>query len=330
MRSRDWAWWRPLLGLILFAVVYIVAASVVVVFAVVAHAAPNLAMTDLSDPLVLFITNLSLIVAIPAVWLVWVAVHGMGRGWSESVLARLRLRLFGPFALRALLTLGVAIGISVLIGILVDPSSVHGPGSDFGWLLLVVVFTTPLQSAAEEYFFRGYFSQAIGGWIRSPRAGAITAALITATLFSLAHGPTDVWAFLDRFAFGLAASTLVWLTGGLEASIVLHAVNNVLVFLLAGLLGQGVTTDDTSGPGLVFFVIDVLGMAAYVWLIALARHRLRPETLTAALDLRLPRPAVPGVLPPPARPSGMVVSGAAPPSGYPTGYGAPRHPWGMG
>lgn len=331
MRSRDWAWWRPLLGLLLFAVVYTVAVVLVVVFALLAHATPDLAMTDLSDPAVLLITNLTLIVAIPAVWLVWVAVHGMGRGWSESVLARLRLRLFRPFTGRALVTIGAAVVISGLIGLIGDPGSVHGPGSDFGWLVLVVLLTTPLQSAAEEYFFRGYFSQAIAGWIRSPRAGAITAALITATLFSLAHGPADIWAFLDRFAFGLAASCLVWLTGGLEASIVLHAVNNVLVFLLAGLLGQAVSTDDSSGSGaVIFLVLDVGAMAAYVWLVARCRDRLRPETHTAALDLRLPGPAGPGVLPLPAGASGMVVSGVAPPSGYPAGPGAPRHPWGMG
>ena len=37
---------------------------------------------------------------------------------------------------------------------------------------------------------------------------------------------------------------MVWLTGGLEAAIVLHAVNNVLVFVLAGALGEGVATEE--------------------------------------------------------------------------------------
>src|SRR3712207_8477032 len=54
------------------------------------------------------------------------------------------------------------------------------------------------------------------------------------------------WTFLDRFAFGLAASAVVWLTGGLEAAIVLHAANNVVVFLLAGSLGEGVATESRS------------------------------------------------------------------------------------
>ena len=72
-----------------------------------------------------------------------------------------------------------------------------------------------------------------------------------APLFSAAHGPQDLLTFLDRFAFGLAASAVVWLTGGLEAAIVLHAVNNVLVFVLAGALGEGVATEEVpAGSGL--------------------------------------------------------------------------------
>ena len=43
---------------------------------------------------------------------------------------------------------------------------------------------------------------------------------------------------------------MVWLTGGLEAAIVLHAVNNVLVFVLAGALGEGVATEEVpEGSG---------------------------------------------------------------------------------
>jgi membrane protease YdiL (CAAX protease family) len=331
MRSRDWAWWRPVLGLLLFAVVYTVAAVVIVLPVVVTGVVPDLAVTDLANPTVLLVTNLTLIVAIPSVWLAWVVAHGMRMGWSASVVAHLRRRLFVPFAVRALLTIGVGIAVSVVLGWLADPASVQGPVRDLGWVLVVVLLTTPLQSAAEEYFFRGYLSQALAGWIRSPRAGAVVAAVLSAALFSAAHAPGDLLAFLDRFGFGLAASATAWLTGGLEAAIVLHAVNNVLVFLLAGLLGQGLADDTASGPGLLFLAVDLLSMGGYVWLVARARHRLRPETRTAALDLSggpapLGGPAVPGAVVPWPAPSGIVVPGVAPP----WGSGAPRHPWGMG
>ncbi|PRY45715.1 hypothetical protein LY71_115113 [Geodermatophilus tzadiensis] len=289
MRSRDWAWWRPLLGLLLFVVAYSVAAFVVVLVTLLTGIEPDLELLDLVDPGVLLITNLSLIVAIPIVSLLWVAAHGMSPGWSASVLARLRWRLFAPFTLRALATLGVGIGLSVVLGFAFGDGGVSGPVDDLVWLLLVVVLTTPIQSAAEEYVFRGYLSQAIAAWIRGPRAGALVAAVVTAALFSAAHAPGDVATFLDRFAFGLAASAVVWLTGGLEAAIVLHAVNNVLVFLLAGTLGDDVATEEVpAGTGLLFLLLTVVAMAGYVALVAASRRKLRPELLTPARDLRVP------------------------------------------
>jgi uncharacterized protein len=287
MRSRTWAWWRPLAGLALLLVVYVVAAVVLVLVAVVTGITPDLALLDLVDPATLVVTNLSLILFVPAVWLAWAVAHGMSTGWSASVLARIRWRLLLPYTLMALVTLGPGIVLSIGLGVLLDSGTVTGPVPALGWLLLVVFLTTPLQSAAEEYLFRGYLSQAVAGWFRSHRTGAVVAGVLTAALFSLAHAPPDVWTFLDRFVFALAASATVWLTGGLEAAVVLHAVNNVLVFILAGLLGDGVATASVpAGAGAVLVLLTTLAMAAYVVLVARSRGRVRPELATAAQDLR--------------------------------------------
>ena len=90
--------------------------------------------------------------------------------------------------------------------------------------------------------------------------------MVTAALFSLAHAPPDLQTFLYRFAIGLALSAAVWLTGGLEASIVLHAVNNVVIFLLAGALGDraGVAAEPglASSAGADQRCVGILGMAA--------------------------------------------------------------------
>ena len=297
MRSRDWAWWRPLLGLLLLGVVWIAVATVVLILAAATGATPDLtvlAELDLTDPATLLVTNLTLIVAIPVVWMAWAVVHGMRPGGSSSVLGRLRRRLLLPFTLRALATLGVGIGLSVVLGLALGEEQATGPVASYGWLLVVVLLTTPLQSAAEEYVFRGYLSQAIAGCFGRRQAGAVIAAVVSAAIFSALHAPPDVLTFLDRFVFGLAASAVVWLTGGLEAAIVLHAVNNVLIFVLAGALGEGVATEEVpAGAGLLFVVLTVLEMAAYVALVARSRRRLRPETLTPALDLRTPPPSQP-------------------------------------
>jgi membrane protease YdiL (CAAX protease family) len=300
MRSRTWAWWRPLVGLLVFAVVYLLLAIAATVAGLVGlvvsgtdfSALPDVASSDLTDPWVLLLVNASLIVAIPCVWLLWAALHGMSIGWSSSVRARLRPALLWLWVRVAVVVLGVGIGLSVLLGVALGGEPLDGPIPSLGWLLLVVFLTTPLQSAAEEYVFRGYLSQAIAGWIGRERAGAVVAAVVTAALFSAAHAPPDVPTFLDRFVFGLAASAVVWMTGGLEAAIVMHAVNNVLVFVLAGLLGEGVATEAVPvGASLLFLLISVLTMAGYVLVVARLRARVRPETRTDALDLRGgPRP----------------------------------------
>jgi uncharacterized protein len=321
MRSRTWAWWKPLLGLLLLAAAYAVAAILAVVLLLVLllptghDLVSSVAHQDLTDPRVLLVTNASLAVAIPVVWLVWGAVHRMRIGWSSSVRGRLRWRLLPPWAGLAVATIGAGIGLTVGVDLALG-AHLAGPSSSFGWLLLVVLLTTPLQSAAEEYVFRGYLSQAVAGWFRSDRAGALVAAFVTATLFSLAHVPPDLPTFLDRFAVGLAASAVVWLTGGLEAAIALHTVNNVLVFLLAGALGEG--TDGavaSAGAGWADLAVTVLSVAGYVVLVAALRGRLAPETRTAALDLR------PGGSAPPPDPSGMVSTWRRE---------VPQRPWGMG
>lgn len=290
MRSRDWAWWRPVAGVLLFAVVYAVAVVVSLLFGVVGLLARGTrGEVDLADPGILLLTNVATIVAIPVVWMVWAVAHGMSIGWSSSVLARLRRRMLPTVIALALVALGPAICLS-LLPVLLDADAVE-PVAGLGWFLAVVLLTTPLQSAAEEYVFRGYLSQAVAGWINAPVAGAVVAALVTATGFSLLHLPPDLPTFLTRFAVGLAASAVVWLTGGLEAAIVLHAVNNVLVLSLFGVLGGGASTAAATGStSWTEVALMTAALSAYVLLVGRARATLRPETRTAALDLRTHRP----------------------------------------
>ncbi|SDO23707.1 hypothetical protein SAMN05660199_01602 [Klenkia soli] len=287
MRARDWAWWRPLLGLLMFVVLYAVASVVVVVAALLTGLVPVADLLELTDPGVLLLTNLSLVVAIPIVWAAWAVAHGSGRGWSSSVTKALRRRLLLPFTWRALATIGVGAAVTIGLTLLEPGTTTTGPVPGYGWLLVVVLLTTPLQSAAEEYVFRGYLSQTIAAWCRTERTGAVVAAVLTAALFSAAHAPPDVLTFADRFVFGLAASWVTRLTGGLEAAIVLHAVNNVVVFVLAGAVGGGVTTAmPPVGVFLLVVLLDVVFMGAYVALVAAARRTLAPELVSPAVDLR--------------------------------------------
>ncbi|SSC24893.1 Hypothetical protein KLENKIAIHU_3512, partial [Klenkia terrae] len=287
MRTRDWAWWRPLLGLLMFGVLYAVASVLVVLAVLLTGLVPVADLLELTDPGVLLLTNLSLIVAIPIVWAAWAVAHGLGRGWSSSVTGKLRWRLLVPLTWRAVATLGVGVVVTIGISLLEPGTTVTGPVPGYVWLLVVVLLTTPLQSAAEEYVFRGYLSQLVAAWFRTERTGAVVAAVLTAALFSAAHAPPDVLTFLDRFVFGLAASWVTRLTGGLEAAIVLHAVNNVAVFVLSGAVGGGVSTQSPpAGVFLLVVLLDTVAMGAYVALVGAARRTLAPELLSPAVDLR--------------------------------------------
>ena len=92
------------------------------------------------------------------------------------------------------------------------------------------MLTSPIQAAAEEIFFRGYLMQALGSLVARPWFGVV----VSSVVFALLHGTQNLPLFVDRLAFGLLAAILVWKTGGLEASIAAHVVNNVFAYGIAG------------------------------------------------------------------------------------------------
>jgi len=133
------------------------------------------------------------------------------------------------------------------------------------WLALaaVVLLTTPLQAAGEEYLFRGWLPQAVGAMIPGAVLSALLSGGVASTVFALAHGQQDRWLFGTRFAFGAISCWLVWRTGGLEASIALHGVNNMAAFALA--IGQGALAE-----GLTATSADVLPVAVQVGTLSVA------------------------------------------------------------
>jgi uncharacterized protein len=88
---------------------------------------------------------------------------------------------------------------------------------------------------------------------------------------------------------------VVWLTGGLEAAIALHAVNNVVIFVVVGAMGQNAmdATESQTGVGWFDVLLTLVALSAFVALVARSRRRSQPELRTAAVDLRAPFTAVP-------------------------------------
>ncbi len=284
LRGPRHRWWRPLAG---FGVAAGLVAALLllagVLSAVVMIAANGGAGVDWTDedfeswsisPVGFLVTNLSLAAFIPlaqvAVW----AGHGWRPGWVASVRPGLRWRWMLTAAGVTLLVFApLMVVFTVLAG---DTGS---PEQNAAVLLLVVLLTTPLQAAGEEYLFRGWLSQAIGSLFPRAVVGAVVAALLSATVFAFAHGQQDPWLFADRFAFGLVASWLVWRTGGLEAAIAVHAVNNVVAFVVTILSGQLLDALTVTEADPLTLVIDVVSLVVVALILDRLAGRRRLQRL---------------------------------------------------
>ena len=276
LRGPAHRWWRPLagLGLVLVGVgaVFVWTSAVLAGAAAVGLLDVTAVEQSFDEWWLLLLTNLGLAALVPismaAVWL----GHGWQPRWLSSVAGRVRWRWMGVVVATSTTVLVVAT--LVLWALTGSPS---GSGSDVAVLLVVVALTTPLQAAGEEYLFRGWMSQAVGSLLRNAAAGAVLAAVLTSVLFALAHGGQNVWLFLDRLAFGLLASWLVWRTGGLEAAIAVHAVNNVVVFvptIVTGGLDEALLVSQAPPSLVAADIVAMLVLAAVVDLLA-RRRRLR-------------------------------------------------------
>lgn len=136
--------------------------------------------------------------------------------------------------------------------------------------LVVVVLTTPLQAAGEEYVFRGLLLQGLG----STRLPVSICCGLSGLLFAVAHLQFDPQLFADRLLLGVALAFLAVKTGGLEAGIAVHTVKNIAVLVPTGLLGTvGDALDPEAVSWLPLIVDAVLLAIAVPWLLAVSRRR---------------------------------------------------------
>lgn len=196
----------------------------------------------MGSPWFMLVVNLAWAVMIPGS-VIAAAVYGP-RAWRFvlSVTGRWRwdvtLKSFGLIAPFFALYIGLMLALT--------------PGMEWQWnpnwlLVVIVLLTTPLQSAGEEFFFRGAMTQHIAGWIPRPIVGTIVSGAVTGIIFGAMHMHGFTLPTLQLMFVGFACSALTWRTGGLEAASVLHACNNVFIMLPLAFLGYGAF--DPNAPG---------------------------------------------------------------------------------
>ncbi len=272
LRTSTVRWWQPIAGLGLVTVVLVACGIALLTAAGIVSAlfssggsggsggsigsggstGSSSSSTDalaLDTPLGLLANNLVIACLIPAAALAVATVQRARPGLLASVTGRLRWPLLGRLAVVALVVVSVFVGVGFLLpgeattGGDTGPAGTAGPaGTSPGFgtvlaLLAVILVSTPLQSAGEEVGFRGYLTQVVSSWFARPAVGTVLGVLASATVFALAHGAQQPVLFADRFLFGLVASWLAWRTGGLEASIALHAVNNMASLGISAVTG---------------------------------------------------------------------------------------------
>lgn len=211
---------------------------------------------DPGNPLLLALGLGIIALMLPAYALASRVVQGRGVGYLSSVVGRLRWGWL-------LACVGVAVTINGIVSaiaalVLPEPETMATPPSapvsaTLVAGLIVIIVIVPLQASAEEYVFRGYLMQSIGRWLRHP----VFAIVAPVPLFVVAHGYDPVGQAAVGI-FALVAGWLAWRTGGLEAAIAVHVINNVAGFAL-GVFGLTDPNETTVGWESLFISTVFLG-----------------------------------------------------------------------
>jgi len=128
-------------------------------------------------------------------------------------------------------------------------------------LLLIAVLMVPLQTTAEELFFRGYLMQGIGLWARNRWVPL----LATSLLFGVLHGSNPEVAKMGSILIlvyiltGFFLGIITLMDDGLELAIGFHAANNLVVALLVTADWTAFQTHslfkDVAEPQLAFYLM---------------------------------------------------------------------------
>jgi membrane protease YdiL (CAAX protease family) len=288
LRTWNYAWWKPVVGVLALWFGFFIVAPIVMLPILAAGVAIQggpfghgfmeaLTLTKVT-PAALTYLDLTIGSMILVTWFLIRVIHRMRPRWLSSVRPRLRWKFL--FACAGLAV--VALVVQVIVGQLL-PGTDEGVGGKVNAFTgtslavgLVVLLTTPLQAAGEEYMFRGYMLQAFGSLFNN----RWVAIIVTSALFALTHGVQNPPLFFDRFMFGLIAGWLVVRTGGLEAGIAMHVLNNFLAFGAAIAFGNLTGTLTVSHVSWWNIVLTLTQSGVYAVLVLWLARRMNLQTST--------------------------------------------------
>ena len=301
LRGPRWRWWRPLLSLaVLVGLMLVLFLGLFSAFEGLDALLPDRWVGTLDDDLSPISTlELDLVLAglIPVAAGAVAIAHRVRPRWVSSVRGGVRWRWLARCSLVVAPVWVLYLG----LGFLLDPIEPDRPAR-WGLLLVLALLVTPFQAAGEEFLFRGWLVQNLGGYFARPVAGLVVSTVVSAALFGLAHGSPDPWVLLSIATLAVAACLANWRTGGLEAGIAMHAVNNVgvgIVTITYGGYADSFVSETTTGSPWDFFpglVVHALAVALILW----QARRLRVDRATRPEPVAPWSPGPPPIDPPDA------------------------------
>jgi len=251
----------------LFASNIVLAVAAAFVDAQMGRTNPTFGGTDYT-PLYHSANLLSIALLIPWSMVLQRWLYGVRGPSLHSVRSRFRFDVFG----RALLIIGPVWLVLSLVGVIFLPLT----QAAWSTAALLAVFATtlllaPLQSAGEEYGFRGLVFRVAGSWGRGPRTALVLGVLVSSLVFMVVHLSSDPWFNVWCFTLSVSLAVITWRTGGIEIAVVIHALNNTLTFLLLTVLhaDQNAAMERSAGSqsaALLIPCVTVVAIAALVWL----------------------------------------------------------------
>jgi membrane protease YdiL (CAAX protease family) len=205
--------------------------------------------------------NLLLATMIPLCMLVQRVVHGESPGSLSSTAGHFRWRLLLRIAVVVLPVWAV---VAVVLQVLRPAGDFVVTGRNLV-LVAVAIITVPLQSAGEEFLFRGLLFRAIGAPFRKPAVSLGVAGAATSVAFALFHGADNGWTLAYYLVSGVAFGLMTQFSGGVEASSLVHAANNTFLLIPTILAGQLSSLSAVTGPILLLPMTAMAATTALVW-----------------------------------------------------------------
>ena len=283
VRNSTNSFWLYIIGVFILGVVIIIG-NIPFGFLILAEAGVDAAQLTLAEQMkvlpsntTLFLLLLPFALVFGAILLITKLLHKLKLReliTSRSKVDWKRVRFgFGTVALSFIAML--------VVGYFIDPESVQWnfkPNS-FALLVLISVIMVPLQTSAEELFFRGYLMQGLGRIFPM----RLLPFVITSTLFGLLHFANpevdklgDI-IFITYLSTGFFLGAITLIDEGLELALGFHAGNNLFLSLFLTSDWTVFQTDslfiNMSEPNVAAYIIGPLIMYSVLFLVYAKKYK---------------------------------------------------------